>query len=733
MKKRPLCSMCLIILLVEGIFLIMMGGQSFKEVSASSIFYEEGGGNEILIQGQVYKKSSTSKIQVLYLKNNSIDYQNQSYHESKILIYDNTFEEVPIGTTVCVKGSAEKFEEARNPGNFDQQLYYAKQGIYGYVWSEEILTVKGEVNTIQEALCQFRQRWKAVLIENTGEENGGALSAMLLGDKSAMDDEIKELYQKNGIGHILAISGLHISFIGLGIYHLLRKTGTSYLVSGAFSLLILSAYVLMIGFSVSVIRAYVMLLLRIGADIAGRVYDMLTAVMFAATIIVVYQPLYLTDAGFYMSHGAILSILLLVPEIKKLLPCRFAVFEKIYSSLGINLALFPVMLWFYFEVPTYSLLLNMAVIPLMSWVLGLGIFGSIGYFIWKPLGKVLLKACSLILTFFEKLAELGCQIPFSRVVFGKPNWWEIMMYYVILLGIVLFLRNCKKEEFLKKSRKFILLAMSAVVLSFVKLPNGRLQVTMIDVGQGDSIFAKGPYGNTYLIDGGSSDVDSVGKYRIEPFLKSQGVGTLDYVFVSHGDSDHYSGILEMIERQKFGVKIKNLVLPANYQTDEEMIRLIKTAAENQISVSIIDGGQTISEGKLQIKCLQPGSSGPDLEGNAGSMVLEICFDRFDMLCVGDVEKEGEEMLTQKLGEKTYDVLKVAHHGSKNSSAEEFLKTVQPGIALISAGENNQYGHPHEVTIQRLLEVGSKIYQTAKEGAIQFETDGDVIDIFPSSI
>ena len=292
---------CLTFLIIRSIVLLLTSGEGLVKVPASSIFSERTIPSEVLIQGQVYKKTNTSNIQILYLKNNSLIQEN-------ILIYDDTFSEIPIGTVICVRGTPSLFEKARNPGNFNQQLYYAKQNIYGFVWSKEVVSVFGKENILLEGLHQIRQAWNDILQENMSEENGKVLGAMLLGDKSGMDTELKEQYQKAGISHVLAISGLHISFIGLGIYKWIRKVGVSYISAGILAGLVLSTYVLMIGFSVSVMRAYVMLLLKIGADMSGRVYDMLTALMISAALIVWHQPLYLADAAFYMSHGAILGI-----------------------------------------------------------------------------------------------------------------------------------------------------------------------------------------------------------------------------------------------------------------------------------------------------------------------------------------------------------------------------------------------------------------------------------------
>ena len=184
MKKRPLCYVCLVFLLIKSVLLLLTGGQS-GGLSADSIFQEEKE-KEVILQGQVYQKTSTSKMQILYLKNNSINSQNESFYESKIIVYDKTFQNIAIGKTVKLRGKANVFETAHNPGNFDQRQYYAKQNIYGMVWGEQIMEVSGK------------------LTETMGEKNGAVLSAILLSEKKEMDAEIKELYQKNGIGHVLA-------------------------------------------------------------------------------------------------------------------------------------------------------------------------------------------------------------------------------------------------------------------------------------------------------------------------------------------------------------------------------------------------------------------------------------------------------------------------------------------------------------------------------------------------
>lgn len=251
---------------------------------------------------------------------------------------------------------------------------------------------------------------------------------------------------------------------------------------------------------------------------------------------------------------------------------------------------------------------------------------------------------------------------------------------------------------------------------------------MLDIGQGDCICVLGPKHQNYLVDGGSSDVKEIGKYRIEPFLKSRGIAQLDYVFLSHGDLDHMNGIEELLMRQDVGVRIRNLVVPGKQYWDERILKIITMAKMYGTDVKEMEYGTELKEGEMKFTCLGPGGNTDDKShnvttGNESSMILHLEYGEFDMLFTGDVEKEGEERLTEVLDviqeEKkiTWEILKTAHHGSKNSTTETFLQTVYPQYAWISAGRKNRYGHPHDLTLKRLEKSGAKIYSTQDNGAV----------------
>ena len=472
------------------------------------------------------------------------------------------------------------------------------------------------------------------------------------------------------------------------------------------------------------------------------------------------------------------------------------------ASIGINLILLPVLLYYFFEFPIYSLFLNLFVIPLMSVLLFMGMAGSLFFVCFLPLSGACFWICGGILRLYEMSCNLALTLPGARFVAGKPEIWQITVYYGILVIILLLLREkerlreyvdgvddvegaeskkyktCRRGNFSRKhagrgsgrsiqkredskldvgvqrrvtrlGRFALMLGMAGIiVLTHRWGERGKLTAVILDVGQGDGIFMRGPEGETYLVDGGSSDVKKVGQYRIEPFLKSQGAGVIDYVLISHGDSDHVNGVEELMERQNIGVKIKTLVLPMQEVWDEALAGIAEKAKEYGIRVVVIEPGQSIKEGDMTITCIQPGNPGTEAEnresegrdadeeyepGNASSMVLAVKFGEFDMLLTGDVEGKGEEQLTKQLEKRYWDcrweILKAAHHGSKNSSSEEFLRQVKPAYAFISAGRENLYGHPHQETIERLTDVGSKIYSTQGNGAFIVEVeDGETMKV-----
>lgn len=707
MRGRPLCLVCLIF--------IILCGRYRTEAPADSIFSEETQEMEVTVTGQVYRLEQTSEYQIIYLKQTNI--------QSKLFVYDRTFHHIKIGNIIQVTGEAMNFAAARNQGNFDARSYYARQGFYGTVYCDDIVIVSENYDSVGQWLYTFRCRWSQYLEEALGEKEGGIMQAILLGEKKQVNAEVKELYQVNGISHILAISGLHITFIGMGIHKLLRKFGFGFFLSGVLALALLGGYVWMTGMAISAMRAFLMLAIRVGAGISGRVYDMPTGWLLSGAILVAMEPAVILDAGFLMSFVAVAGVIFVAPAVRSVFPKITGLVKGLDVGVGVWLALFPILLYFYYEFPGYSILLNLLVVPLVSVILICGIGGSVvGAFSFSA-GRIILLVCKWILQLFEWLGRLCEKMPGALIVCGRPAAGYVALFYGCLVT-ALFVVYLTKEEKKQKKRYLAFLFAGLVLLATMehRQPD-EVQITFLDVGQGDCIFLKGPTGKTYLVDGGSSDVSNVGKYRIIPFLKSQGISRLDYVFVTHGDSDHYSGIAELIESK---IAIRQLVFSATYQQEEALMALGRLAKERAIPVTYMKRGEELAEGDFSITCLHPGTYFSGEGGNEASLVLSVSYQDYDILLTGDVEEEGEEELLTVLQEqgKQYEVLKVAHHGSRNSTTEAFLQTICPQTAIISAGQQNSYGHPHVETLERLHNAECTILNTAESGQIQIVIDED---------
>lgn len=375
MKNRPLCSLCLVIAILIGILTAGAGAKFVSELRPSPVEQYGEKDDWLIVRGQVYKKEEKEKYQILYLKKCSVYFQkdqqsqqNQQSQqslikESRMLIYDEKKNKIQIGNEVEAEGKLSFFETARNPGNFDQKAYYQRQNIHGKVWSETLRITDHTVKRIQNVLENIRVHCRNTLLSEAGEKNGSILSTILLGEKSQMDPEIKKLYQVNGIGHILAISGLHLSVIGIGIYQLLRKLTGSYTIGGIGGIFFFFLYVLMIGVTVSVIRAGIMYLFRVGAEIAGRHYDSVTALSVAAAVVLIWRPLSIYDGAFWLSFFAVFAVVVIMPagqmekaktrteiDIQKNRENKAWIIQiksMIISNIEMQLFLLPVVLYFF--------------------------------------------------------------------------------------------------------------------------------------------------------------------------------------------------------------------------------------------------------------------------------------------------------------------------------------------------------------------------------------------------
>lgn len=627
-------------------------------------------------------------------------------------------EDIPrMGSLVVIQGDFRAYSHATNPGEFDAADYYRIMGQQGRVRDCRILAQSATHDAFRDYMYRVREYLSLLTDACFNKEDASVIKAMLLGEKGTLDADLKELYRQNGIIHILAISGLHLSVIGMGCYKVLHKIRIPNAVNIILSIGLMYCYGVMTGMGISMLRAYIMFGMHLCAKLIGRTYDLLTAVTIAALVALVQQPLYIQHSGFLFSFGAVCGIGIFLPAVESNL-FGHGRFEKAFlSGMAISISTLPVYLYFYYEFPPYSVLLNLIVIPCMTFVLLGGVLTLMAAACFLPLGEMAAYSVHALLAFYEKCCNICLRLPDSKWVIGCPKPWQIAAFLGILLGLVIRNHRLSKIHFWQG-------VLCAMFILTVRLPQG-LQITMVDVGQGDCIYLTEDGGMHMLIDGGSSDKSNVADYQIMPYLKHEGVAYLDAVVVTHPDSDHISGICAMLEEMgTSGITVGTLYLPdvGDIGRNEEYRELELLARSAGVQVGYLSVGDTLHCGEVMLTCIHPEKGWEEAEPNAYSAVLYLQYGSFTALFTGDLEGEGEKRVKERLSKLSLDaegitMLKVAHHGSRNSTDEAFIQAVNPRIALISSGRNNRYGHPHEELLRRLEDCGCRIYQTQESGAI----------------
>ena len=452
-------------------------------------------------------------------------------------------------------------------------------------------------------------------------------------------------------------------------------------------------------------------------------------------------------------------------------------YQRICISVSVMLSTFPVTANGFMQVSVWSIVINLVVIPLMSVVLATGFLGIIvGLCGMNP--GIILKITHYILRFYEAVSKMSAKIPGNLIITGKPKEWQIITY-AIIVGIAVFAGKEAVGDGNKKTlrRKFInrtgrhnsknntrnpkdahnkityaidtvrslrenrirkitilMITMVMIICSIVIVNHQkreRLEIRNVDVGQGDCALIWGQDVPVIMIDGGSTDIRQVGKYRIVPVLKANRVSRVDYCFISHMDSDHVNGILEILEDEKCGIIIKKVVISEiscrEDPDNENMQRLFAAADKGKCEVMTISSSDELKLGNIRIKCLAPKRNWEGtFDANDASVVLTARYADFTALFTGDISENTERQIVSSVPDVSY--LKVAHHGSRTSSSYDFLRTVSPEISVISVGEGNSYGHPTPEALARLQKINSDIYRTDMGGEVIIRINHDKMHI-----
>ncbi len=663
----------------------------------------------------------------------------------KLIIYATHETEVREGDRISAVGQISSFDTATNPGQFDYRAYQSSMGIYLQMYGQNIVVDMNLAEPFLGMLGRVR-RYVRELYMAVSPDTGGTMLAMVIGDKSELPDERYQLYLDSGIGHILTLSGLHLSLLGVGLYGVLRKKMTVSTWPAAITVGgLLFVYLHLIGSGISATRAAIAISCSLVAGGTRKTYDSPSAAALGMLIILSKYPLQISRPSFWLSFGAVLSLGLIMPELVHWLKPKRKGAKTLIGVLVVWLALMPVTAINQYVIQPYSILLNFVVVPLMGPVL-------IGCILVLTVGSVSLSAgavfsvpVKLAFELVDRLCQLAQKLPGDQIIVGCPSFGQLLVYAATLVAFLFVVCGQNRREWerqetqeyeesemggeqkagkaSRRKRWRMLFAVSGLLaMTFLfGIGGNRLEIVFLDVGQGDAIFLRMPNGATMMVDGGSSSEEAVYEQIIYPSLKWVGVRELDYLVMTHLDSDHMNGLVDLLES---GFPV-GCLLVSEVTIDEMKVEEIKNIAlKNNTEVVRIDANSGVKFGKVEMKCISPNALKSPQTENECSVVLELNFRRFSCLLTGDVEGKGERTVEEYVRTRpAYTLLKVAHHGSKYSTSEAFLASVRPAAAVISCGRNNSYGHPHEELIARLEAVGSEIYCTAECGAVLVSTDG----------
>lgn len=655
------------------------------------------------IQEKEYKKVCTAKI----VRNNK-----------KILINIKMSQDIPsikYGDSLYIEGEFKKPEEARNYKGYNYKQYLKTKKIIGTVELEKAKILKSSNGSF---IHNIQKYIKDTINGTLTDEEGNLLLAILLGDKDKLSEDIQESFKTSNLSHMLAVSGAHVSYIILGLTYVLQNSIIGKKNGKIVCIFFLLVFMAITNFTPSVTRACIMAVLTLFSGIVYRKSDVYTNISVAALITLIFNPYSLLDLGFQLSYGGTIGIIIFIKRIQeKKSNSKVVNYIKQMALVSIyaNIIIIPIMMYHFNTVSLTFIISNIMASPILGIIVINGFLFIITSITVKPLTRLIAIFIKPILSILIKISQICSKLPFSNILVVTPYMFNVISYYAIIL-------YCIKSKKNNKCKIIICLLIVLILINFIiYIFPQKLRIFFIDVGQGDSTLIITPDKKTVLIDGGGSDSFDVGEKVLLPYLLDRRILKVDYVLISHFDTDHCGGILTIMEK----VKVKNIIISEQAEHSENYERFKKLMINKKIRLIEVKKGDKIKIGRYsEFKILFPTSrllSENPLNNN--SIVAQFNYNNFKMLFTGDIEKLAEQqILKTEKAEIRADILKVAHHGSKTSSIPEFIKAVRPKIALIGVGKNNTFGHPNQQTIKNLENIKCRIYRTDLQGEIIIKID-----------
>lgn len=681
----------------------------------------------------------------------------------KLYIYTKKDIELNYGDKIAFSGTYTRPEKQRNYKGFDYSQYIKQLKVYGTIRCEKIQFIKNnQGNGIFKISNQILERIVSRTKKVLNEETASILLGLILGNKTDIDEQTQDDFRNASMSHILAISGMHVAYILLGINFIFKKLfGKKN--TEIISIFILIFYMFITSFSSSIVRAGIMGIILIFSKLIYRKNDIYNTISISLFLILIYNPFLIQNLGLQLSYGGVIGIVIFNRHILNILK-NINVKNKIYKykirpkidryldkikeiisvSISVQLFILPLITLYLNTFCPYFLISNL----ILSFVIGPVVIWCFIFIILIlvniSIAKIFSPLIQIGITILKLISNIG-KLPFSKIYVATPTIFLISIYYLFLF--VLFLcyniysiKNPSKTQIrvknlialmkinLRKNGKKVRFIIIIIILSFsvIYCIPKNLKIYFIDVGQGDSSLIITPQRKNILIDGGgssNSDFD-VGKSTLIPYILDRGFTKIDIVIISHFDQDHVGAILTLLQELRVG----RVYISKQAENSENYEKFLKIISEKNIKVYEVMAGNKIHiEKNLYLDILWPTENLISTNAlNNNAMVFNLHYKKFSMLFTGDIEETSEKEIL-KLYSKNKDllkanILKVAHHGSKTSSTSEFINVVNPKIAVIGVGKNNKFGHPNENVLERLKQLGCKVFRTDLGGEISIEVN-----------
>lgn len=638
----------------------------------------------------------------------------------KFIIYinKNNNKLFKYGDLIKIQGEYSSPQTARNYKGFDYSKYLKILKIYGIIKIEEANLLKeNDLNFVLISINNLKQKMIDHANKNMPQKTANLLLGLLIGQKDNIQEDIIKSFRTANLSHILAVSGAHTSYIILGLTYIITKSKAPRRIGYIITIIILLVFIIITGASYSVIRACIMSIITISAKLFYKKENFFISICVSLFIILIQNPFAINDIGLKLSFLGTIGIIVFNKNITELF-IRIKIKENIAKVLSLTfsaqLMIMPITILNFNTFSVTFFISNILASPLLGIIIILGFIGIFVSFVLNPISKILFFILNLFLELLIFISEIVTKIPGSSILVKTPNLVFVITYYILILFINYFfiikknpIRRFQKKIIkictIKNIKKIIkIIAIIFLIISFstmlARVINPTLKIYFIDVGQGDSTLIITPKGKKILIDGGE------GKNEILlPYLLDRGINKIDYIIISHFDSDHCNGLIEVMEK----IKVGKVLVSKQPEESEEYRNILEIIKRKNIEACVVKAQDRITiEKDLYINIQNPAGKLEFKDLNNNAIVAKLIYKNFSMLFTGDIEKAEENIAQKYKNNLKSTILKVAHHGSKTSTNEEFLKYVEPQIALIGVGENNKFGHPNQQIIEKLKNIRS---------------------------